>query len=262
MISPPSPSAGESRPGSDADPGVEPSLEVLELVRSFGPVRAVDGLSFQLLPGELLTVFGPNGAGKSTLLKLLAGALQPSAGEIRMGGRPRSHGDVEWRSAVGILSHKTFLYGHLTARENLRFYGRIFGVDDAEERISRGLADVELSRRGDEPVRGFSRGMRQRLGLARALLHDPEFVLLDEPYTGLDVHAAQLLRERLGSLKDGRRTVVLVTHDLTQGLEMADRVAIQVRGKFVHLGEAAELVGRPADHFYRSVVEEALEGGR
>ena len=179
-----------------------------------------------------------------------------------MEGRLRSHGDVEWRRSVGILSHRTFLYGHLTARENLRFYGRLFGVPHLEERIVERLEAVELERRGDEPVRGFSRGMRQRLGLARTLLHDPAIVLLDEPYTGLDVHAASLLRELLSSLKDGRRTVVLVTHDLNQGLELADRVAIQVRGRFAHLDQAAHLPSGPVDAFYREVVEEALEEGR
>ncbi len=260
MSSPPArPAEGPSRE-SPAEGERTSSLEAHALVRAFGPIRAVDGVSFELLPGELLTVFGPNGAGKSTLLNLLAGALQPSEGEIRMGGRLRSHGEVEWRQQVGILSHQTFLYGHLTAEENLRFYGRLFGVDQIEDRIHERLSAVEMDHRKDDLVRTFSRGMRQRLSLARALLHDPAIVLLDEPYTGLDVHAAALLRDLLSSLKDGRRTVVLVTHDLTQGLDLADRVAIQVRGRFEFFGSSVELPSGPPDAFYRSVVEGVLGG--
>ena len=184
-------------PDLSHDPGpvsapVAPLLEAKDLQKSYGPLRAVDGVSFALAPGEFLTVFGPNGAGKTTLLGMLGGGLKPSAGEVRLGGEKLDPSETEWRSRIGILSHQTFLYGHLTAAENLRFYGALYGVvgDDV---VGESLERVGLADRADSRVGTFSRGMRQRLALARTLLHDPELVLLDEPYTGLDAHAVREL---------------------------------------------------------------------
>ncbi len=254
------PAASESREAApEQDPGPPPArLEAVGLVRSFGAQRAVDGISFSLLPGELLTLLGPNGAGKSTLLKVLAGGLRPTAGEVRLGGVPLDLHSPEWLRRVGVLSHQTFLYGHLTARENLRFYGDLYELDDVRARVEAGLAAVDLSNRGDDQVRTYSRGMRQRLALARTLLHDPDVVLLDEPYTGLDAHAAAVLRGVLGTLRDGRRTVILVTHNLGEGLELGDRIAIQVRGRLV--------VDAPARDFdpvsFPAVYREAVEAAR
>lgn len=233
-----------------------PLLEARDLTRSFGPLLAVDGISFSLEAGEFLTVFGPNGAGKTTLLSLLAGGLRPTSGEVKLGGGALDPGGTGWRSRIGVLSHQGFLYGHLTAAENLRFYAALYGVEDPE-RIDAGLVRVGLETRADTRVRDFSRGMRQRLALARTLLHEPELVLLDEPYTGLDAHAAAVLREVLGALKDGRRTVVMVTHNLAEGLELADRVAIQARGRFVHHGTAAQARGGDFARFYLEAVEAA-----
>lgn len=232
-------------------------LEAEGLTREFGPIRAVDGVSFSLERGEFLTVFGPNGAGKTSLLRLLAGGLRPTRGDVRIAGSPLRPGDREWHRPIGVLSHKTFLYGHLTARENLRFYGRLFGVDGLEAAIEERLSTFALLGRADDQARTLSRGMRQRLALARALLHDPEIVLLDEPYTGLDPHAASLLREVLATLKHERRTVVLVTHNLTQGLELADRVVIQFRGRFVFHERREEVESEGFDHFYRETVDAA-----
>lgn len=233
------------------------TLEAAGLVREFGALRAVDGISFSLRAGEHLTVFGPNGAGKTTLLQLLAGALRPTGGEVRSGGVPVRPGDLEWNARVGVLSHQGFLYGHLTAEENLGFHADLHLLPDPGERVAAGLQAVGLASRARDRVRGFSRGMRQRLALARTLLHQPDVVLLDEPYTGLDAHAAGLLRDVLSSLRDGRRTVVLVTHNLTQGLEQADRVAIQVRGRFAVLESRESLPTGGFEGFYREVVEEA-----
>jgi heme exporter protein A len=147
------------------------------------------------------------------------------------------------------------VYGALTARENLRFWARLHALPDPAERVRRALAEVGLSEAADRPGRGFSRGMRQRLSLARTLLHDPSLVLLDEPFTGLDLHAAALLREVLQRLRDGRRSVILVTHQLAEGVRLADRVAIQVRGRFAFLGPAAALPAADPERFYREVVE-------
>jgi heme exporter protein A len=210
-----------------------PALEARSLEKWYGVQPAVLGVDFALAPGSFLTVFGPNGAGKTTLLRMLCGAARPSRGEIRLGGVPLDGDEAEWRHRIGVLSHQTFLYANLTARENLDFYGRLYGLSDRSERVRRALEEVGLETRGDDRVHGFSRGMQQRLALARTLLHEPEIVLLDEPYTGLDPHAAAMLRRVLERLRDGRRTVVLVTHNLAQGLELADRVVVQVAGRWV-----------------------------
>jgi heme exporter protein A len=231
-----------------------PALEAVDLVRDFGAVRAVDGVGFSLEPGELLSIFGPNGAGKTSLLSMLGGGLRPTSGVVRIHGSAGTRDEV--RRRIGVLSHETFLYGSLTGRENLRLYGRLYGLPELERLVTERLARVGLEKHGDVHVRTLSRGMRQRLALARTLLHDPDVVLLDEPWTGLDVHAAGVLRDVLGSLRDGRRTVVMVTHDLTAGLELADRVAIQVRGRFAFL-ERRAAVARGFEAFYREVVEAA-----
>jgi heme exporter protein A len=210
-----------------------PVIEARGLEKWFGPHPAVRGIGFDLAAGQFLTLFGPNGAGKTTLLRLLAGALRPTRGEIRLAGEPMDHAEDGWRRRIGVLSHQTYLYARLSAAENLRFYGRLYGLDALEERIGRGLREVGLWERRGDRVHGFSRGMQQRLALARTLLHEPELVLLDEPYTGLDPHAARMLRAVLEHLKDGRRTVVLVTHNLSQGLELADRVVVQVAGRWI-----------------------------
>ncbi len=199
----------------------------------YGPLPAVRGVDFALAAGEFLALFGPNGAGKTTLLKILAGLVRPTRGEVRIAGEAVTGGDVAWRRGIGVLSHQTYLYAGLSAAENLEFYGRLYGLDRLRERVGEALEGVGLWERRGDRVRGFSRGMQQRLALARTLLHDPHVVLLDEPYTGLDPHAAAMLGGVLERLRDGARTVVLVTHNLSQGLELASRVAIQVGGRWI-----------------------------
>lgn len=233
------------------------ALEARELVRDFGPVRAVDRVSLAVTPGRILTLLGPNGAGKTTLLRMLGGGLRPTSGEVRMAGAPVRAGDPERHRRIGVLSHRTFLYTHLTAEENLRFYGRLFDLRDLDRRIPERLSAVGLETRARDRVESLSRGMRQRLSLARTLLHDPEIVLLDEPYTGLDPHAAETLRRVLESLRDGRRTVVLVTHNLRQGVELADRVGVMVRGRLAFLEERSELDPQSFEHVYHRVVGSA-----
>lgn len=233
----------------------EAVLDARGLVREFGALVAVDGIDLALAGGDFLTVFGPNGAGKTTLLSLLGGRLRPSAGEVRIAGEPLDFGDTGWRSRIGVLSHQGMLYAHLTAAENLRFFGRLYGLDDLGDRIPERLAQVGLADRADFLARQLSHGMRQRLALARALLHDPDVVLLDEPYTGLDPYAASVLRDVLASLKDGRRTVVMVTHNLSQGLELSDRIAIQVRGRLAWEGRREEIRAETFERRYHEVVE-------
>lgn len=235
--------------------GAPSVLSARGLTREYGVVVAVDGIDLELSAGDFLTVFGPNGAGKTTLLSLLGGRLRPSNGEIRVGGELLDFRETAWRSRIGVLSHQSFLYAHLTVTENLRFFGKLFGLKDLSRRIPERLEQVGLLDRADFLARQLSHGMRQRAALARALLHDPDLVLLDEPYTGLDPYAASVLRGVLSSLKDGQRTVVMVTHNLTQGLELANRVAIQVRGRFAWEGNRDEVEADAFEHFYHRVVE-------
>ena len=232
-----------------------PLLDARGLVREFAGIVAVDCVDVSLPSGGFLVVFGPNGAGKTSLLRMLGGGLRPTRGEVWLGGERIEAGSPRGRERIGVLSHQTFLYGHLTARENLRFYGRLFGLSDLGRRLEHRLGEVGLLDCADDLVSTFSRGMRQRLGLARTLLHEPDLVLLDEPYTGLDPHAAGVLRTVLEKLRDGLRTVILVTHNLTQGLELADRVAIQVRGRFAWEGRSTDVRARDFEVFYRETVD-------
>ena len=232
-------------------------LRARSLTKMYGPVRAVADISLDLHAGEVLTVFGPNGAGKSSLLHILGGTARPSSGSVtlaaansRAGERPGG----ETRVRVGLLSHLGFLYGHLTAEENLRFYGTLHGVEGVASRVADQLERVGLASRARSRVNALSHGMRRRLALARCLLHDPDIILLDEPFTGLDPTAAELLRGVLGELQDGRRAIVMVTHNLTQGLALATRVAICVRGRFAWEGDRSQLPDDPLS-FYHQVVD-------
>ena len=250
-------SAPASAPASGAVGASEaPSvLEARGLGRDYGSLTAVHDVDLRLSEGEFLTVFGPNGAGKTSLLGMLGGAMRPTRGEVRIRGEAISFGEEAWRHRVGMLSHRGFLYARLTAEENLRFYGRLFRLDDLDRRIPERLERVGLADRARFEVRQLSHGMRQRLALARALLHDPDVVLLDEPYTGLDPRAASVLRGVLTELRDGRRTVVMVTHNLKEGLEIASRVVIQVAGRFAWEGSATDVDRGDFERHYHDVVE-------
>lgn len=233
----------------------EAVVEARGLVREYGAVVAVDGIDLRLGRGEFLTIFGPNGAGKSSLLKMLGGAMRATSGTVSILGVPLDFSDGEWRRRVGMLSHQGFLYQQLTAEENLRFYGRLFGLDNVDARVRARLERVGLSDRAHFAVRKLSHGMRQRLALARALLHDPELVLLDEPYTGLDPAAATVLRGVLQELRSERRTVVMVTHNLAEGLALSTRVAIQVRGRFRWEGARVAVDADGFERLYHEVVD-------
>ncbi|OGT92598.1 MAG: heme ABC exporter, ATP-binding protein CcmA [Gemmatimonadetes bacterium GWC2_71_9] len=240
-----------------APPARHPVLAVRDLARSFGPVRALRGVDFTLDAGEVLAIFGPNGAGKTTLLRILAGLLRPERGEVLLGGQSAVRSAASQRRRVGLISHATFLYDGLTASENLEFYGRLYGVRDPRARALAALEAVALAERAATFAGTMSRGMLQRLAIARALLHEPDIVLLDEPFTGLDQAAAAALRRQLVRLREERRTVVLVTHNLDEGLELATHTAIQVAGRFV---ECAPKDGNAADYRRRYAEATAAHG--
>jgi heme exporter protein A len=213
-------------------------VHVDAVTKRFGNVLALRGVSLQLQRGRCLGIFGPNGAGKTTLLKILATLTRPSTGTVSIAGYDTIRQGDKIRPLLGVLSHQTFLYGHLTAVENLQFYGRMFGVKKLPERIAEMLCAVSLESHARQQVRTYSRGMRQRLAIARVLLHSPALLLLDEPYTGLDHQAAACVQELLRQFHATDRTIILSTHDIQRGLELCDEVAIQCHGKIVYCGSA------------------------
>ncbi len=188
----------------------------------------------EIAPGEFVTCFGPNGAGKSTTLKILAMLSKPSGGQVLIDGQDVRENELTLRSKIGMISHNSFLYYNLTARENLEFYGRLYEVPDLKRRITQLLDEVGLSSAMGEPVYSFSRGMQQRLSIARALVHNPPILLMDEPYTGLDEMAKGVLNAILSQLARTKHTVFLITHDFEQGLEQSDQALILVDGRITY----------------------------
>jgi heme exporter protein A len=206
------------------------SLTFTDVSRNFGRRRALNRVSLQCDAGQIVALLGPNGAGKSTLLSIAATLLEPSSGQVRYGDSTARSGGVALRGRIGLLGHDLYLYPELSAAENLRFFAQVYGLPDVEPRIAASLERAGLAQRGDDPVAGYSRGMRQRLALERALLHDPRLVLLDEPFTGLDDAATVALRERLAGLKAAGCIVLVTTHDLETIEGIIDRAVLLQNG--------------------------------
>ncbi len=206
------------------------------LTKSFGHFRALRGIDFSLPKGCFLTIMGPNGAGKSTLVRVLATLARPSSGRVLLAGMDLTKEAAKARKLLGVVLHQTLLYDDLTAEQNLRFYGRLYEVSGLEAMIQEVAEQVGLAHRLRDPVRTFSRGMQQRLAIARAILHNPSIMLLDEPDTGLDIEAAARLKQILRGTRGVQRTVLMVTHNLERGLQICDRLAIMHRGRIVYIG--------------------------
>jgi ABC-2 type transport system ATP-binding protein len=221
-----------------------PVIETESLSRFFGPIRAVDGLTFQVYEGEVFGLLGPNGAGKTTTVRLLNGVLRPSGGQARVLGLDPAREGGRLRQQTGVLTETLSLYERLTARENLALFGALYGIPETElaRRVDRMLEEFGLADRADSRVGEFSKGMKQRLALARALLHEPPLLFLDEPTAGLDPEAARQVTEMIGQLsrREGR-TVFLCTHNLTEAQRLCDRVAVMDRGRLLALGTLEEL---------------------
>jgi len=216
-----------------------PLLVVHALERRFGALVALRGVHLTVGVGEVVLLLGPNGAGKSTLLRCIAGLARPTKGRVEVAGQ-NVQAAPEARRTLGLLSHQSFLYEDLTARENLRFAAELHGLDSIASRVEQALADARLTPRADTRVFGFSQGMTQRLAIARATMHQPSLLLLDEPFTSLDAAASRDLRERVGAEQAAGRAVVCVTHEPADLWEVATRLVV------LHAGDVVLDAPRPA----------------
>jgi heme exporter protein A len=205
-------------------------ITVKKLVKRFGLKTVLRGVDFEVQPGEFVALLGPNGAGKTTFLRILASLSRPSLGEVKVAGFRLPNEAASVRARLGVVSHLPLLYGDLSADENLRFYARMYGITSYEVRITEVLEMVGLDTRRKDLVRTFSRGMQQRLAIGRAVLHDPDVMLFDEPYTGLDQDASTMLDDVLKTVAAQGRTVVMTSHDLARAEELATRFDILSRG--------------------------------
>ena len=207
-------------------------VRLVDVSRHFGRRRAVSHVSLRADSGDVIGLLGPNGAGKSTIISMLATLVAPTSGSVTYGGQPASAIGDELRASIGLLAHELYLYPELTARQNLEFFARLYGLD-ASRTVEAALVAAGLADRADDEVAGFSRGMRQRLALERALLHQPRLVLMDEPFTGLDDAATTVVRERLRTLSAAGAIIVLATHDLDLADGLVSRVAVIRNGRLV-----------------------------
>jgi heme exporter protein A len=222
------------------------ALESEDIRKTFGAFSALAGVTLSVKRGEFLALFGRNGAGKTTFLKIAATLVRHTHGKLRIEGVDISEEPEKARRHIGFLSHNTYLYRDLNPVENLRFFASLYGIRNPEQRIESLLDRVGLRRRVSDPVRSFSRGLHQRLGIARVMLHDPSLILLDEPYTGLDANAVETFNQMLDEASAAGKTVILTTHDLDQGLRAATRAVIIDRGKVAFASEAKDPAVREA----------------
>jgi len=217
------------------------AIEARGLTKLFGDHHALRGVDLRVSRGERLVIFGPNGAGKTTLLKILSTLAKPSAGSVWLDGIDIRNKPAQTRRHISLVSHQTFLYDDLTVYENLKFYGKMYDVPDLPQQIKTVISWVRLESRLHDRVSTLSRGLQQRASIARAVLHNPSILLLDEPEVGLDPHAGTMLRDVLDNINSGNRTVMMTTHDLERGLELGDRVIILDRGKIVYQAHKHEI---------------------
>jgi heme exporter protein A len=229
-------------------------IEVNKLVKRFGLKTVLRGVDFHVEPGEFVALLGPNGSGKTTFLRILASLSRPNLGSVKVAGYSLPDQSAQVRAKLGVVSHLPLLYPDLTAEENLQFYARMYGLVDHAPRITEVLQMVGLEPRRRDLVRTFSRGMQQRLAIGRAVIHDPEVVLFDEPYTGLDQDASEMLDEVLRSVAAKGRTVVMTSHDLARSEDLATRFDILSRGVIAASAKRSEFKNTNLLDFYKSAL--------
>jgi len=226
------------------------------LNKKFGYKTALRNIDFCLQEGDSLALFGPNGAGKSTLIQVLCSLLQPTSGSVRIAGYDAQDDREALHQIIGLIAHQTFLYPHLTAYENLKFYGTMYALDRLDARIKDVLDRVGLSDHTHDTVQHFSRGMQQRLSIGRAIIHDPLIMLLDEPFTGLDQQGREDFIKLIWQFRDQGKTVVMASHDLQLGLELCDRAAILKAGTVVFLQDVARISKNDFQRIYARQIGE------
>lgn len=230
-------------------------ITIHKLVKAFGRRPVLRGIDLEIPAGQAVALFGPNGAGKTTMIRILAGLSKLTSGSVVIGGNDVRKAGDSLRRYIGFVSHNPLVYDSLTGEENLVFFGRLYDVPNLSHRIEDVLERVGLQARRKDVVRTYSRGMVQRLAIARAILHNPPILLLDEPDTGLDQQAADMLRNLLVDLGAGDRTVLLTTHNLERGIEWADRALILNGGRVRFDSETGALAGAEFRRIYTEVVE-------
>jgi len=231
-------------------------IKVKKLVKRFGLKTILSGLDFEVHSGEFVALLGPNGAGKTTFLRILASLSRPTLGQVSIAGYELPKEAAAVRARLGVVSHLPLLYNDLTAEENLRFYARMYGLTNPEARIDEVLKIVGLHKRSKDLVRTYSRGMQQRLAIGRAVLHNPDVMLFDEPYTGLDQDASSMLDEVLKTVASQGRTVVMTSHDLARTEELATRFDILSRGKIAASAKRKDFGQKNLLDFYKQVIGE------
>jgi len=243
-----------------APPIISPVISVTKLVKRFGLKTVLRGINFKVDAGEFVALLGPNGAGKTTFLRILASLSRPAMGEVRVAGYRLPGQAAAVRRRLGVVSHLPLLYGDLTAEENLRFYGRMYGISAPRERVAEVLELVGLTPRRRDLVRTYSRGMQQRLAIGRAVLHDPEVMLFDEPHTGLDQDACVMLDSVMREVAARGRTVVMTSHDLSRAADLATRFDVLSRGVIVASVGRGEIEPDELLGFYRRSLKETGKG--
>jgi heme exporter protein A len=232
-------------------------IKVQKLIKRFGLKTVLRGLDFQVEQGEFVALLGPNGAGKTTFLRILASLSRPSMGVVNIAGYRLPEQAAAVRRRLGVVSHQPLLYGDLTAEENLMFYGRMYAIASLPERVREVLELVGLSTRRRDLVRTFSRGMQQRLAIGRAVLHDPDVMLFDEPHTGLDQDASAMLDTVLREVAARGRTVVMTSHDLARAADLASRFDVISRGVIGASVRSDEIDSNDLLAFYRGALQES-----
>lgn len=229
------------------------AITTSKLSKVFGNRKAVDNVTFDLPKGAFLSIFGPNGAGKTTLLRVLSTLSRATSGSATLMDIDIKEEPDKVRDHIGLISHNSMLYMDLTAEENLLFAARLYGVENPEERVLELLEAVELKHRRLDTVRTFSRGMTQRLSIARALIHDPDVVFLDEPFSGLDPHAVEIFDGLIDQVRENR-TFVMVSHDLQKGFSMCSHALVLAKGRIVAFDEKENLDFDEFSQIYRATV--------
>lgn len=229
------------------------AIETKKLTKVFGDRKALDKVSIEVPEGAFLSIFGPNGAGKTTLVRTLATLSRATSGTALVAGFDAKEEPDKVREHIGLISHNPMLYPDLTAMENLMFTAQFYGVVNAEERVRELLRAVELDHRRFDMVRTFSRGMTQRLSIARALMNDPDVVFLDEPYAGLDPHAVEIFDGLIEQLRDGR-TFIMVSHDLQKGFDVCTHALVLARGRVVSYARKEDIDFEQFRQLYRETV--------